>query len=89
MSGRIISARFNEASLWELEFLKETLGDKTITDILSTAVHYLYQKQCQKKKKQTAFEFLQESGFVGGTEGSKNDSVDYKKIVTERIKKKL
>ncbi len=45
--------------------------------------------QSQKQKKKTAFDVLKETGFVGAIEGGKNDSVNYKRYITKRIRKKL
>lgn len=88
MSKKTISARFDERAAWELEFLKSSLGTKA-TEVLIAAVHLLYEEQSQKNQKKTAFDFLKETGFIGGTEGGENDSVDYKNYIHERIKKKL
>jgi hypothetical protein len=86
--GRTVSARLNEKTVWELEFLKSSMGVEKTTEILSEAIHYLYTMQSQKQQKRTAFDFLKESGFIGAVEGEESDSVDYKKYVTERTKKK-
>ena len=89
MSGKTVSARLKEKTIWELEFLKSSMGHKKTTEVLSEAIHYFYQLQSQKKQKMTAFDFLKEAGFIGGTEGDNSDSVSYKSQVTKRIKKKL
>lgn len=89
MEGKTVSARLNKNTVWELEFLKSSLGGRKTTDVLTEAIHHLYILQSQRQQKKTAFDFLKESGFIGAVEGSKNDSVDYKKHVTKRIKKKL
>lgn len=89
MARKTISARLNEKTVWELEFLKSSMGDKKTTEVLTDAIHHLYSLQSQKLQKMTAFDFLKESGFVGGIEGDESDSVDYKKYITKRIRKKL
>lgn len=89
MGGKLISARINEETAWELDFLKGALGNKKVTEVLVTAIHLLYRTQSQKKQNKTPFDFLKETGFIGGTEGRKDDSMNYKKEITERIKKKI
>lgn len=89
MSGKTVSARLNEKTAWELEFLKSSMGAKKTTDVLTEAIHHLYTLQSQKQQKKTAFDFLKETGFIGAIEGDKSDSIDYKKQITKRIKKKL
>jgi hypothetical protein len=89
MSEKIISARLNKKTVWELEFLKLSMGDKTTTEILTESIHHLYALQSKKQQKKTPFDFLKETGFIGAVEGDENDSIDYKKSVTKRIRKKL
>ena len=89
MSKRIISARLDEKAVSELQFLKSSMGDIKTTEVLTEAIHFLYASQRQKQKKKSAFDFLKESGFIGAIEGKENDSVEYKKYVTERVRKKL
>jgi hypothetical protein len=89
MGKKTISARLNEETVWELEFLKLSMGNKKATEVLSEAIHHFYEFQSQKQQKKTAFDFLKETGFIGGVEGNENDSVNYKRHVTEKIKKKL
>lgn len=89
MSAKTVSARLNEKTVWELEFLKSSMGDIKATEVLTVAIHYLYKFQSQKQRKKTAYDFLKETGFIGAVEGDEHDSVNYKKHVTERIRKKL
>lgn len=89
MSKKIISARLDAKAIWELEFLKASMGKKKATEVLTEAIHHLYKVQSQKQHKKTAFDFLKETGFIGGVEGEENDSVNYKKLGLERIKKKI
>lgn len=88
MSGKTVSARLDDETVWELEFLKSSMGERKVTEILTEAIHHLYRFQRQKTQKKTAFDFLKETGFIGGTEGDERDSVDYKKHVGERTRKK-
>lgn len=89
MSGKTVSARLNEKTVWELEFLQTSMGNKKATEVLAQAIHYFYELQSKKQQKKTPFDFLMETGFIGAVEGDEKDSVDYKKYVSERIKKKL
>lgn len=90
MGGKTVSARLNEQTAWELECLKSSMGDKkATTDVLTEAIHFFYEFQSRKQQKKTAFDFLKETGFIGAVEGDERDSVDYKKCVTERVRKKL
>ena len=89
MTRKTISARLHEKTVWELEFLKSSMGDKKTTEVLTEAIYTLYALQGQKQKKTTAFDFLKETGFIGAIEGNENDSVDYKKHAAKRIRKKI
>lgn len=89
MSGKTISARLNEKTVLELEFLKSSTGNKKATEVLTQAIHHLYELQSKKQQKKTPFDFLKETGFIGAVEGEEKDSADYKKYATERIGKKL
>lgn len=90
MSGKTVSARLDEQTAWELEFLKSSMGDKkATTDVLTEAIHFFYEFQSRKRQKKTAFDFLQETGFIGATAGDETGSIDYKKYVTKRVRKKL
>lgn len=89
MSGKTISARLKEKTVWELEFLKSLMGEKKTTEILTEAIHHLYVLKSQKQQKKTAIDFLKEAGFIGAIEGDENDSVDYKSYLTERTRKKI
>lgn len=89
MRGKTVSARLDENTVWELEFLKSSMGHKKVTEVLTQAIHHLYESESQKQKKKTAFDFLKDTGFIGAVEGDENDSVDYKKYAMDRIRKKL
>lgn len=41
-----------------------------------------------RSKKETAFDYLLKSGFIGSFEGSPNLSTDYKKILSDSLAKK-
>ncbi len=87
MGGRTVSARLDEKTVWELEFLKSWMGDKKTTEILTEAIHHLYATQNQKKP-MNALDFLKEIGFIGAAEGDADDSLQYKKQISKRIRKK-
>lgn len=94
MDRKTVSARLNENTVWKLEFLKSSMGGETsatlsTTEVLTEAINQLYIVQSRRQQKKTAFDYLMESGFIGGVEGGKNDSTEYKSQVTKRIKKKL
>ncbi|MBA2368617.1 MAG: hypothetical protein H0V82_06295 [Candidatus Protochlamydia sp.] len=89
MGGKTVSARLNEKTVWELEFLKTSMGDKKATDIIAEDIHCLYEFQNKKQQKKNPFDFLKEAGFIGTVEGEESDSLDYKKSVTARVKGKL
>jgi hypothetical protein len=88
MSKKIISARLDEKTIWELEFLRSSMGNKKTTEVLTDAIHHLYASQSQKQQKRSAFDFLREAGFIGAIEGEENESIEYKKHITKRIRKK-
>lgn len=88
MSGRTISARLNAKTVWELEFLKSLMGDKKTTEVVTEAIHHLYESQSQNQQKKTPYDFLKETGFIGAINGSENDSTDYKKHIGKRVRKK-
>ena len=55
MTRKTISARLHEKTVWELEFLKSSMGDKKTTEVLTEAIHNLYALQRQKQKKNDSF----------------------------------
>jgi hypothetical protein len=51
--------RLNENTVWELEFLKSSMGDKRTTEVLTEAIHHLYKLESQKHQKKTAFNIME------------------------------
>lgn len=87
--SKIISARLSEKTMWKLEFLKSAMGNKKATEVLSEAIDHLYMFQSQKQYEKTAFDFLQDMGFIGAIEGTENDSVNYKQHAVKRMNAKI
>ena len=88
MSGKTVSARFDEEVVEELEWLKRDLGITKTTDILVAAIHFFYRNARKSSKNQTAFDYLEESGFIGSLKGKPHFSSEYKQLLTDSLKEK-
>lgn len=84
---RSMSFRFDEEMEAELEFIQARLHTSK-TAVVKEALHTLYSNLIKKKVKPSPAEHLKQAGWIGSFAGESDLSVNYKKIITEDMKRK-
>ena len=89
MRNRTIQARISDSTDREIEFLKEALGVRQVTEVITLSIHRMALEQKKAKSKQTPFEAMEELGLIGCIEDSDPSlSQNYKSILLESLKAK-
>lgn len=88
MKTKMISARVDEQLELQIEYLKRSLGVKTRTQVLTEAVHHLYEDIKEKEAHKTPLELLEELQLIGCLEVEGSLSINYKKQLSDSLHKK-
>ncbi len=89
MSELRINARLDEQTSDDLQFLREMLGDKSITEVLKYALQQVAQDLRDKMRAKRQKQLWKDSGLIGCIDHAPSDlSVHYKKYVTEYLDEK-
>lgn len=88
MKTKLVTARFDEDVFTEIAFLRNKLQARTTTEVITEAIHFLYNDMIQKEKKKSPFELLEELGLIGCMDDKPNLSSDYKKNLSTSLEKK-
>ncbi|HRJ52285.1 MAG TPA: hypothetical protein PLE99_05935 [Candidatus Thiothrix moscowensis] len=86
MYGLRINARLDEQTAVDLRFLREVLGDKSVTDVLKYALQQVAQDLRDKDRARRQKQLWRESGLIGCIHNAPEDlSANYKQYVTEYL----
>lgn len=88
MNETRINARLDEEASKDLSFLREELGDYSVTDIVKLSIHKVAQELRDKSKATQQNKIWLESGFVGGFDAPEDLSENYKKYLADIIDEK-
>ena len=83
-----INARLDEETAGDLQLLKETLGDTSITNILKYSLRRTAEEIRALKRARQQKEVWRDSGFIGSFEGPEDLSSNYKKYLAEILDEK-
>lgn len=84
-----INARLDEQTANDLQFLREALGAKSITEVLKVSLRRMAEDHRVRAKAKYQRKLLQESGLIGCIkDGAGDASVNYKKYVAECLDEK-
>lgn len=89
MSELRINARLDEQTSEDLQFLRDVLGAKSITEVLKYSLQQVAQDFRDKARAKRQKQLWKESGLIGCIEDGPEDlSVNYKKYLTEYLDEK-
>ena len=88
MSDTRINARLDEQTARDLQFLREALGDKSITEVLKYSLQYAAQDFRDREQARRQKQLWLNSGFIACGEGPEDLSVNYKQYLTEYLDQK-
>lgn len=89
MSELRINARLDEQTASDLQFLREMLGDKSITEVLKYSLQQVAQDLRDRMRAKRQKQLWKDSGLIGCIENAPSDlSVNYKKYVAEYLDEK-
>jgi hypothetical protein len=75
-----ITAELDSQHLEKLQTLEKSLK-KTTSELISFAIDEIFTKNTTKTEGQTAYQLMQQSGFIGCVELNENLSENYKDIL--------
>lgn len=75
-----ITAELDNQHLEKLQTLEKSLK-KTTSELISFAIDEIFTKNTTKTEGQTAYQLMQQSGFIGCVELNENLSENYKDIL--------
>jgi uncharacterized membrane protein YccC len=89
MNDLRINARLDEQTASDLQFLREVLGDKSITDVLKYALQQVAQDLRDRARAKRQKQLWQDSGLIGCIQDAPADlAVNYKHYVAEYLDEK-
>lgn len=89
MSELRINARLDEQTANDLQYLREVMGGKSITDVLKVSLQQLAEDYRARAEAKHQREVLKESGLIGCIKDGPGDlSVNYKEYLYEYLDKK-
>ena len=89
MSGMRINARLDEQTARDLQFLREALGAKSITEVLKYSLQQAAQDLRDQTRAKRQKQLWRDSGLIGCIKDGPEDlSVNYKQYVAESLDEK-
>ena len=88
MSETRITARLDEQTAEDLQFLRQSLGEVSITQALKHAVHSAAREIRDRQRARRQKQLWRDSGFAGGFSGPEDLSANYKHYLAERLEEK-
>lgn len=88
MSDMRINARLDEQTAYDLQFLRQELGDTSVTDALKYALQRAAQELRDRVKAKRQKQIWRESGFIGSSSGPEDLSTHYKQYLAQRLDEK-
>lgn len=89
MSELRINARLDEQTMQDLQFLRDTLGLKSITDVLKYSLQQVAQDFREKARARRQRQLWLDSGLIGSVNHTPADlSANYKQYLTESLDEK-
>lgn len=84
-----INARLDEQAAVDLRFLREALGDMSITEVLKHSLHQVAQDLRDKSRARHQKQLWRDSGLIGALDDDAEDlSVNYKQQMTDYLNEK-
>lgn len=89
MSELRINARLDEQTANDLQYLRDVMGGKSITEVLKESLQQLAEDYRVRARAKYQRKLLEESGLIGCIQDGPGDlSVNYKKYVAEYLDEK-
>lgn len=88
MSELRINARLDEQTATDLQFLREALGDKTITEVLRYSLQQVAQDLRDQARAKQQKQIWRDSGFIGAFDGPEDLSSNYKQHLASMLDEK-
>ena len=89
MSDLRINARLDEQTAADLQYLRNVMGNKSITEILKVSLQQLAEDYRVRARAKYQRRLLAESGLIGCIQDGPGDlSVSYKKYIAEHLDEK-
>lgn len=88
MKNRVIQARIEDKTFEELEYLKSDLNMPETTQVLSFALHHLYNERKLKRSQKSVFAVMEELGMIGSMKAPSELSESYKEVTTKSLTSK-
>ncbi len=80
-----INARLDEQTASDLQFLREVLGDKSITEVLKYSLQQVAQDLRDRARAKRQKQIWRDSGFIGAFEGPEDLSSHYKQYLASML----
>ena len=80
-----INARLDEQTASDLQFLREMLGDKSITEVLKYSLQQVAQDLRDRAKAKRPTQLWRYSGFIGAFDGPEDLSSNYKQYLASML----
>lgn len=80
-----INARLDEQTASDLQFLREMLGDKSITEVLKYSLQQVAQDLRDRAKAKRQKQIWRDSGFIGAFDGPEDLSSNYKQYLVSML----